>query len=205
MKLSVHSHKLGNYCRYFETTANSTELRFISQWRASRRSDTTLPLAGIFQAGCVPEERFPCRTACVTFLPLRWHSLHLETSGRTGRSVFVCLFGFRYTFPCLGWARALPLSCSQIRIINWSNFWAHSDIGGQSCNWRFSENIHPRFLLLLVFVFFVVLHFFIWHEREQGQDMFMAAIWNCNKRRLSTAVPKGWRRKLPLVKIAWYC
>lgn len=117
------------------------------------RSDTELPPTGTFRAGCVPEERFPWWTVCVTFLPLYWHSLHLETSGRMGRSEFVCLFGFRYTFPCLGWARALPLSCSQIRIINWSNFWLILTLEGRVVTGGFLK-IYTR-----------AFYFFIWHKK----------------------------------------
>lgn len=62
----------------------------------------------------------------------------------TSRSQFVWLFGFRYTFPCLGWMRVLPLPYGQIRIINRSNFWAHFDIREQDCNRRIFENTHPR-------------------------------------------------------------
>lgn len=75
-------------------------------------------------------------------LPLCWYSV-FKTPGWVSRSEFVWLFGFRYTFPCLGWMRVLPLPYGQIRIINWSNSWAHFDIRERDCNWRIFENIHP--------------------------------------------------------------
>lgn len=75
-------------------------------------------------------------------LPPCWYSV-FKASGWMSRSQFVWLFGFRYTFPCLGWMQGLPLPYGQIRIINRSNFWAHFDFRERDCNWRILENIHP--------------------------------------------------------------
>lgn len=75
-------------------------------------------------------------------LPLCWYSV-FKTPGWMSRSEFVWLFGFRYTFPCLGWMRVLPLPYGQIRIINWSNSRAHFDIRERDCkledSWKYTS------------------------------------------------------------------
>lgn len=53
--------------------------------------------------------------------------------------------------------------------------------------------------LLLVFWLLCIFSF---DMKRTEAKMFMASIGKGNKRRLSSAAPRGWRRKLPLVKIA---
>lgn len=100
-----------NYCGYF-TRLPVPQNCVSSLSHAPSCSDTKWPLAGTFQAGCVPEERFPCWTACVTFLPLCWHLLNLKTSGQKGRSKVCLLVGFSLHIP-MSWVSAGTSSLMQ--------------------------------------------------------------------------------------------